>query len=1244
MKVHTTYYPQVFHTKRKPLLAKSSDAERQKRVALAWFWRMLIITATLAFVIESNAQYIEFVENKGQWDTQVRFKGQLSFGAIFLLSNGYKMALHHPDDINTITTFYGGHYHGEKEGIGKPHQPLPAREEDLLLRTHYYEVSFAGANSNAIIVPEKKLTKYNNYFLGNNPNQWASGCGIFQAVTYQNIYNGIDVRYYTDNGKVKYDFILKPGADINQIRLQFNGVTNLTVNDGTLVIPTSVATIKEAKPYSYTSAPEGRKEVYVKYVVDSGNIVRFVAAPYDKTKTLVIDPVLIFSAYSGSSADNWGYTATYDGLGNLYGGGVAFATGYRRINGIAPNQFQGGVAEGSSGGFDMAITKFSSNGSTQLYSTYLGGSGNEQPHSLVVDGFDLIIAGRSSSSNYPTTVANYGPGGQNDIVITRFNAAGTALVGSRRLGGTGDDGVNIRPKFVNPTGLETIRRNYGDDARSEVNVDGRGNILLATSTQSTDFPTTTGAPQASNAGGQDGLLLLLSSNLSNVVFATHFGGTGQDACFVLDVSPITGNIYVAGATTSSDLPGVNNQSVLHNTFQGGQTDGFIAMYNGTTGQLMAATYMGTNGNDMLYGIQCDKAGFVYIMGTTTVAWTVRNSPFNNNNNQVAGKQFVAKINPDLNAWVYSANFGKGQQNPDISPIAFLVDRCENVYVSGWGGGINSSQGYPHAGTNGMPIVNPVNPNYQGDGSDFYLFVLEKNAVRQLYGGLYGAFGGFGDHVDGGTSRFDAQGVIYHAVCSCKGQGGSGFPVTAGVDSDVNNSGQGAQCNLAVFKIALDFAGVGSGLKSTIPGSTRDTSGCVPLLVNFSDTIAIAQKYVWNFGDGSGDFTTTTPTTTHTFNTPGTFRVRLIAIDSNTCNIADTSFVNIRVRNDDAGVSFNSIKLLPCDSLKYEFVNTSVPPPNKPFRNNSFTWLFDDGTTLTTGNQRVTKAYASSGTYNVRLILTDTNYCNAPDTAFEVIRAAAAVVARFTTPLSVCIPNNASFNNISIAGQTFFWRLGDGTTSTERNPTHLYNTPGNYRITLIATDSGTCNLVDSTSFNITVSSSPTVRFSFSPNPPETNTPVSFVNTSSGGNYYRWLFGDGDSLVTTRTDTLVQHTYQRSATFQVCLKARNQFGCEADSCVNLRSSVEPLVDVASAFTPNGDGVNDVVRVRGFGITRMNWRIFNRWGQLVYQGTNPNQGWDGKYQGVLQAQDVFNYVLDLEFSDGTKLQKKGDITLLR
>jgi gliding motility-associated-like protein len=209
---------------------------------------------------------------------------------------------------------------------------------------------------------------------------------------------------------------------------------------------------------------------------------------------------------------------------------------------------------------------------------------------------------------------------------------------------------------------------------------------------------------------------------------------------------------------------------------------------------------------------------------------------------------------------------------------------------------------------------------------------------------------------------------------------------------------------------------------------------------------------------------------------------------------------------------------------------------------------------------------------------------------------------------------------------------------------LYNTPGTYRITLIATDPGTCNLVDSTSFTITVSSSPTVRFSFSPNPPETNTPVTFVNTSTGGNYYRWLFGDGDSLVTIRTDTLVQHIYQRSATFQVCLKARNQFGCEADSCVSLRSSVEPLVDVASAFTPNGDGVNDIVRVRGFGIARMNWRIFNRWGQLVYQGTNPNQGWDGKYQGVLQAQDVFNYVLDLEFSDGTKLQKKGDITLLR
>ena len=167
--------------------------------------------------------------------------------------------------------------------------------------------------------------------------------------------------------------------------------------------------------------------------------------------------------------------------------------------------------------------------------------------------------------------------------------------------------------------------------------------------------------------------------------------------------------------------------------------------------------MGTTGNDMLYGIQFDKFGFPYIMGTTSrpaagaSGWPVVNAAFS----QPGGKQFIAKLKPDLSGFEYSTVFGTNTDAPNISPIAFLVDRCENVYVSGWGGQVNTKGGYPTAGTGGLPTT-PDAIRQTTDNSDFYFFVLERNATRQLYGSFFGQDGGFGEHVDGGTSRFDQK--------------------------------------------------------------------------------------------------------------------------------------------------------------------------------------------------------------------------------------------------------------------------------------------------------------------------------------------------------------------------------------------------------------------------------------------------------------------------------------------------------
>lgn len=1172
-----------------------------------------------------NYSNIEFIENKGQWNKNVTFKGELNNGAIFLEKDGYTVLQHNDKDLNNITSFYHAH------------RPI-SNSENLILRSNAYKVKFLNASTQSKQIPDKKLSYFNNYFIGTDESKWASDCKLYQAVTYENIYPNIDVRYYTNNQHVKYDIIVKPGADVNKIALQYSGVDQLKIKAEELIVKTSVSETKELSPYSYQIINGKREVVNVRYKL-SGNILTFKVENYNPNQTLIIDPTLIFSTFSGSVADNWGYTATPGPNGTFISGGIVFGTGYPTTVGAFQTTFQGGVNDEGLGVYDIGIMKFSSNGATRDYSTYLGGSGNEQPHSLIADAAgNVVIAGRTNSGNFPTTSATFGPGGNYDIFITKLNASGTGILGSRKFGGSNIDGINIRSKYTAPTGGESIRRNYGDDSRSEVIFDASGNIILASCTQSADFLTTAGVFQGTTGGGrQDGVIIKVTSDITNVLFSTFLGGIDDDAAFVLSINPSNSNIYIGGATVSNNFPGTNGSS-LFSSFQGGVCDGYVSIINSTATSLIKSSYIGTNGADLVYGIQFDKFGFPYIMGTTTGNWPIVNATFN----QVGGKQFISKLQPDLSAWAYSTVFGPNSISPNISPVAFLVDKCQNVYVSGWGGSVNTSgtPNYPNSTTTGLPVTaDALKP--ATDGSDFYFFVLERNATSQLYGSFFGQTGGNnGEHVDGGTSRFDASGVIYQALCANCG-GGAVFPTTPGVVAPSNGS---QNCNLAAVKIAFNLAGVLTSVQSSINGIIRDTSGCVPLTVDFKDTIGIAQKYIWDFGDGTAAVTTVTPNVTHVYNNIGTYNVTLIAIDSLSCNISDTAYTQIRVRNDDAILGFTPTKLPPCQSYTYQFTNTSFVPTGKPFKNNSFKWDFGDNTAqIITGNQTLNHAYAGPGTYKVKLFLVDTNFCNEPDSLEIEVRIAANVKAQFTTLPTGCAPYNASFTNTSLAGNTFLWDFGNGNTSSQTNPTQLYTVPGTYTIKLIAIDSSTCNIIDSSQFSIIVSSKPTSSFIYSPVPPQTNSPVTFTNNSVGANNFKWNFGDGDSLLINSLAP-VQHTYNASGKFNTCLIAINSFGCSDTSCQEIEARIIPILDVPNAFTPNGDGVNDKMFVRGFGIDQMTWRIYNRWGKQVFYTTNRLEGWDGTFNGEIQPIEVYHYVLDVIFTDKTTLQKKGDITLIR
>ncbi len=1226
---------------------------------------LILIFFTLFAVIASAQGYLEFVENKGQWDKGILYKGELAAGAFVLKPDGgYRMMLFNHEDYAAIgNVIHSGHAKSSPNHSSQDEKaitstaankiPVPQNNDQLLLKGHVYELKFLNANPNPQAIPDKPLDSYNNYFIGNDKSKWAGNCKIFYAVTYKDVYPNIDVRYYTNNNHLKYDIIVHPGGDASRIALYIDGADDVKLKQEQLVIKTSVDDIKESIPYTYESGKAGRKELHCRYDV-KGNIIRFkIDETLNKQSTLIIDPQLVFSTFSGSGASNWGFTATYDKGGNLYGGGIVFGTGFPVSNGAFQTNFTGGATNGE-GSIDIGIIKFDRRGSTRLYGTYIGGDGADYPHSLIVDANNnLIIGGKTTSGNYPSVQSTYGTGGGVDIILTKLNATGSALIGSRRIGGTKDDGVNIKNNYPGNDGAISLRRNYGDDSRSEVIVDDAGNIYLASSTQSFDFPVKNAAQssQASTKGYfQDGVVIKTSPDLGTILFSTYLGGSDDDAAFVVALNPLNNNIYVAGATASTDFPG-DKSGVKYSSFQGNLADGFVALFT-NNGQLIKTSYFGTSGIDIIYGIQVDNKGFPYIMGTTTGKWNVANSPYNSANPmQSNGRQFIAKVQPDLSEWVYSAAFGTKtieSPSPNISPTAFLVDRCENVYVSGWGGLVNTGSSFPSSGTKDLPAKD-VQLIPQTDGSDFYFFVMKRDAVDQLYGSWYGQNGGrIADHVDGGTSRFDPNGIIYQAVCAnCNGPQGA-FPTSASAYSRANralNSGFGG-CNLACFKIAFNLAGVGAELESSIKGTPGRKSGCVPLDVIFLDSLAQGKSYIWNFGDGSPQRTTLLPTINHTYTEVGRYTAMLISVDSSTCNVTDTSYITIVVKNDEAKLGFASRKISPpCEVLKYDFTNSSIAPAGRPFTDTSFNLIFGDGRQIRTGTGIFSHTYNVPGTYVARLVLTDTNYCNYPDSLTLNLRIASNIKAQFTTPPTGCAPYYAVINNTTMAGQDFIWDFGDGTTFEGADPPpHLYQNIGTYTIKLNVVDSNTCNKADSAFFTITVNEKPTALFTYSPQPPLANTAIDFTNNSTGGTRYKWFFGDGDSLAYTNIMQPVQHLYNASETYTATLIAYNDKGCSDTVFENINAITEPLIDIANAISPNNDGVNDKVFVRSFGITKMQWKIYNRWGGIVFETADKNAGWDGRYKGVLQAQDVYTYTLNVEFSDGTKYVKKGDITLLR
>lgn len=1184
------------------------------------FFKFTFILCTFSlFSFLSFGQAGEFIENQGQWDAPFQYKATTPNADFFLRKDGIKFLL--SDKRNS--EFFHDLKHGK---VNTSYSP----------RYHAYDLLFVGANPDPTYSATKPQKHYYNYYLGSNPSRWKSKIHPSLSVDYNTLYNGIDMHIYLNNQNVKYDYIVHAKADYRVIKWKYNGLDKLELSkEGNLILHTSIGENKELKPFAYQMIDGERKEIKSTYQLIDGIVSFKILQQYDDTKDLIIDPTIEFCSFTGSTADNWGFTATYDSLGNFYAGGIVIGNGGTSLSGNYPIFPSVGAIQPNYGGgsgavpTDCTVSKFNTNGSSLIYSTYFGGAENDQPHSLIVDNAgNLVIAGRTFSpqNSFPITSAAADPtyNGGGDLFVAKFNAAGTVNLGCTYVGGSNAESVNVD---VSGSVIGGLKHNYADDARSEVIVDANDNIYVATCTRSTDFPLVN-STLLGTGGSQDAAIIQLNPTLTTLLWSCRIGGTSDDAAYVLSINKINPlELFVAGGTSSAGFP--TTGGTWQSAYQGGTADGFLMKFNSNTKALLTSTFVGTNSYDQVFGIQTDDSNHVYAVGQTTGnypiigsgVWSVANS-----------SQFITKFNNNLSTPIYSTVFGKGTNNTtDISINAFLVDKCDNVYVSGWGGPIIPTN---PGNTTGLPITSGTALQSTTDGSDYYFIVLSKNFQSLVYGSFFGQNGGNGEHVDGGTSRFDKNGIIYQAMCArCANSTTPAsvvFPTTPGVWSPNN---QATNCNLAAVKIRFNFQNPKA--QAVIVG---DSVGCAPLTINFTNNSLSASNFVWDFGDGNQS---TSINPTHIYTTPGNYVVTLFAYNPDGCTAtSDTSTMNITVKADSILPLFNVIKVDSCDPFTATFVNLSTTNTGGINPGTTYSWDFGDGTTFNGPNPPI-HSFPTSSAFTITLTIIDTNACNSPAVFTRVVNYSTSLVsAAFDMPDSVCLPAKVNFNNQSVSSTTWNWNFGDGNTSTSQNPTNEYTLPGTYSIFLLSGNPLTCNKFDSVTKTITILTSPIADFNWSPNPPEANKATEFKNLSAGATSYLWDFGDGST--STQKDEI--HIYQKDGTYNVCLTAKNEVGCVDTVCKPVRGVVIPLADVPTGFSPNGDGNNDFVFVKGYGIDKLTFRIFNRWGEKIFETKDKKVGWDGKYKGVLQEMETYQYTLSVDFFDGTRTFKKGNITLLR
>jgi hypothetical protein len=789
--------------------------------------KIAFIFILLSFLTKAgNPPAIIFKENKGQWPEKVLFGTEFYNVKFYANKSSFNFCIYDGE------TFF--------KSIGR-------NSEKTKVKGHNYEVNFVGADlSNFTKTNEQP--EYYNYFLGNNKRKWASKVKAYEKLTFNTIYENIDLKLYSTNANIKYDLIVKKGGDVNSIRMNYNYTDGIELINNELIIKTSVGNVIEKEPAAFQVINGKQTRVKCKYTLLDNNSVGFMFPNgYDKNYELIIDPVVVACSYSGASVFSYNYACNYDSRGNIYNA-VQSEVGYPTTMGA----FQ--LNTNANG--DCVINVFNSTGTAKRFATYFGGDSTEYPIDINVTGNAISILGSTNSKNHPCSFNAYDTilNGADDLFISKFDTSGSVLLASTLVGGS------LREMVIqfSSSGYPSIC--------GEMVLDSKGNVYVISNSTSLDFPTTAGAISNIKKGPVDAVVFKLDSVLSTLVWSTYLGGTNMEEGSSIRLDG-AGGVYCSGTTNSINFPTTPGViAPVKNGFPSG-SDIYVSHIDASGTTLIASTYLGTKADDVAYLMDIDFNNSLYFCGYVSVSNSLTPSPGTYSNTNSVNSIF--KINSSLTAINFQSKFGPSgsAQQQKLLYTAFKVDSCGNLYMAGMA-------------YTGFQITPDAFQPFGGGFTDMYIAVFNPGFSSLRFATYYGGnapppdgYGLVGEQ-SYGISHFDNKGMLYLAIAASEN-----LPTLPGAYAPTySNTTTHARIYIDAF-LKVD-------LKTFIHANSSygaNIYGCPPFNSHFVSSTNTGTSY-WNLGDGT---TSTQDTISHVYQNLGTYNVLLVVTDTATCNRTDS---------------------------------------------------------------------------------------------------------------------------------------------------------------------------------------------------------------------------------------------------------------------------------------------------------------------------------------------------------------------